>query len=215
MNFLSLSDLHGHIITIPDDLEYDAIFLAGDILPDNPEEYTWLRPDYAMELHTDCNKFWKSQTKPIYAVHGNHDTHDICSTLDSCMHVVDNRVVHIKDDLWIAGLQWYGEAYYDLPTNNCLKPLCDFIATECDLLVPPNHRIILMTHYPPQLATLWTVGCGPLGHSVINDLINKIKPVAVLCGHIHEAANMRETLLYSGGECKVYCLGSFRTWIEL
>lgn len=207
MKILCYSDLHGNIPVLPSDI-VAPIILAGDIFPDPPEEYSWLCEEDAIDLHIKMYNFLSNAYREydVYSVRGNHDIRDSYNSLDRFTTRLNNTTAHLRDNIWLVGLEWVGKHYWNLPYESDLAPICDHI-TEIVLSRPTRH-IILVTHYPPVMKALEGVVFGYEGHVVIRELIDKIKPLAVVCGHIHQIEGTTEKMeLRDGGHTTVYLTG--------
>lgn len=215
MRIMCYSDLHGSFPELHDNEDlYDMIILAGDVLYDDIHYYNWLPESIMRQKVSDLAQAWRQVKKPIYAIRGNHDYNDSAGTfINFCRINNDIRLVidttkQDREVICIAGIEWFGEAYWDLPGDRDLEPLCEEVCTRFKKLnVPPNTKTILVTHYPPQFTRLLISPFSNAGHYCYTKLIQTLQPIAVVCGHIHEMAGTKEDFWYEGGKTTVYSTG--------
>ncbi len=100
--------------------------------------------------------------KPVYAVMGNMDPHNTRSTAHQFL--IDGRVITVES-FYLAGY----------PIN----------ASDIKDLGP---RLVLVSHYPPYGTNVDRAWNGAhIGSKSVRKLIECVKPLTVLCGHVHES----------------------------
>ena len=100
--------------------------------------------------------------KPVYAVVGNMDPYNI--RLKAQQYLIEGRVITMNG-FYLAGY----------PIN-------------ADDVRGLGSRLILVTHYPPYGTGVDKAWNGThIGSRSVRKLIEDIKPLAVLCGHVHES----------------------------
>lgn len=198
MNVYAASDLHGNLPDVPGDA--DLLILGGDICPDfrpygnrggglvdqgGTQQANWLDRDFRYWLTTfSC---------PVVATWGNHDFVGERSFL-----VPRLRWAMLKDaeaivsDLgvygtpWVPGLPYW--AFYGTP--RALEARAEAIPEGLDILIThgPPHRV---GDYIPtsekQRNKYGNYGGMHVGDPTLNVAIERARPKAVICGHIHEA----------------------------
>jgi len=103
--------------------------------------------------------------------------------------------------LWLAGVGWFGITPYDAPGEADLEPVCNEVCRQVGCLVSPSGRLILLTHYPALLGGLFPLA-GYAAGGILNCvrlLIEVLKPVAVVQGHVHEWFATSAEYEYAGG----------------
>lgn len=176
MKFLCSSDFHGivpvQMAKIVKENKIDAILSGGDYSPhgwggegDSTEE--------PLEFITELGP-------SVFSVFGNIDPEKSFFEKFEQKHK-NFHFLHLKrakvKSVYVVGL---GDFYFD---GHALK------AFESLLKQNPEKTIVL-SHYPPKGAGD-LVGFGMhVGSKELRDLIEKYKPLLVLCGHIHEDAGV-------------------------
>lgn len=172
---MAISDLHGHL---PEIEPCDLLLIGGDICPDGPLAGRWLDLKFRPWLKS-------IPAKQVIGIGGNHD---FVFQGTNGMEALELPWTYLEDSsITVSGLKIYGSpwvpklkswAFYK--SNEDLKTYWDDVA-ECD---------ILMSHGPPY-------GFGDLsgfsgffehaGCKALYDNLKRIKPKALVTGHIHEA----------------------------
>ena len=138
----------------------------------------------------------RSLPVPLLAVRGNHDVGRVREWFLRCEDITGG-VRRIADDLLVAGVGWAGEKHYELPAEGDLRPVCDQVRRQLLRLQTVRDRLILLTHYPPAYP-----GCD--GHRCILDLIEQIRPIMVVTGHLHGLAGTQAQIAPSGSVIVVH-----------
>ncbi|GAB6946005.1 metallophosphoesterase [Vulcanisaeta sp. JCM 16161] len=103
-----------------------------------------------------------SYGRPVYAVMGNMDPYGIRSRIQK--YLIEGRVVSIES-FYLAGYPINIEGIKDL-----------------------GPRLILVSHYPPYGTNVDKAWSGAhIGSRSIRKLVEDVKPLAILCGHVHES----------------------------
>lgn len=147
---------------------YDAPSLIDD--EDDPRTRSWI----------------ESIKVPVLAVRGNHDFRDPGGFFKVAEDIT-GRLHRLGPRLWVAGVGFAAQRYYDLPGESDLAPQCSDLARRATRDVMPKDKLILVTHYPPKLPELpcddvpaeWTFHC-------VAELIKQLRPTLVVQGHVHE-----------------------------
>jgi Icc-related predicted phosphoesterase len=144
---------------------------------------------------------------PVFAVRGNHDTVDEYRAFRSADDVT-GRVAKLGDGLYVAGVGWRGELYYELPTESDLRSVCDAVERHSRRLVMPSDRLVLLTHYPPRLPGMREierdVRDGGTWYDCVRELADAIRPVAIVQGHVHRWSGTSQTVEVAGRPVLVF-----------
>lgn len=217
MKIACISDLHGHL---PEVGECEMLLLAGDICPDGTaaEQMFW--------LNSRCREWVTSLRRrgiQVVAVAGNHDgifadhphlvpwlpwiyLQDSSTDVDDDTFLTRHRMVpaHLPFKIW--GTPWvlpYGKWSFMQP-----EP---FLAERFAAI--PDDTDIIITHGPPHGVAdspAWRITANneqiwPITHHEgsrsMLDVIKRIKPKLVVCGHIHEGRGihrLNETIIVNG-----------------
>jgi uncharacterized protein len=182
MNIISITDLHGRF-EISGLLEEkmktaNLVLITGDITHFGKED----------EIHHLIEKI-KSFNPNILAVPGNCDYPEVDSYLKK--HSVSlNRKVLGFNGLQFAGLGGSLPCPVDTPLEFSDNKLQEFIEKD---IIPflSGKPFIFVTHQPPyNTITDIVSGGNHVGSKTIRNFIEEHKPVAVFCGHIHEATGI-------------------------
>lgn len=138
---------------------------------------------------------------PMKIVHGNHD----CGKMPPRLQFIDGDVVEARKGLWIAGIGWTGEKFYELPLERDIQEVCSKITSNLNRLwmtgrMDKKDGIILLSHYPP-LSVM-----KDFGFESIDRLINQIDFDLIVCGHLHDYAGMTfGNIVFPGPDGRVMC----------
>jgi Icc-related predicted phosphoesterase len=201
----AMSDLHGHTgFDIP---PCDLLLIAGDICPDrvgslwtrhNPENCLfWFNNNIVPWLDPMVKE---GKVGNVLFTWGNHDWTDRLKSdeiatfrehLPPKWNLLVDEVEEVGVNVW--GTPWsnefYGWAWMKEPKD--LKPIYDSIPTGID---------IIMSHQPPKGYGGKCPDGFDAGSIELVETIRRIKPKAVVCGHIHGAHgtyNLDETTVYN------------------
>ena len=153
--------------------------LAADAPADD-----WLRRE-DFKKGEPLRQWTANQAVPVYAVRGNHDCADYWKIFDSWQDV-GGRIVQVAERLFVTGIGWHGEKYFDTPDESDLEPGCEMILRQARRLVMPRDSLVLLTHYPALLPGIFPTSGGVDAFVCIRRLIEELAPIAVVQGHAHE-----------------------------
>ena len=174
------ADLHGKLPEPPAGLA--AIMVAGDAL-------NYGRAGFPKEEDADFS-MW-ARTRSVLAVRGNHDCvpHCLFGTED-----VSGRCVKIVPGISAVGIGWAGRDFFDLPAEDDMEAACSAVLGSMGrrsfASTKKPDKLILLTHYPPLLDSVLKFNGNPAGWAFkcVASLVDQIRPIAVVTGHVHELA---------------------------
>lgn len=194
MSIYAVADLHGNLPPIPEDC--DVLLIAGDICPDFPpmKARHWDFVDktgqrQAKWLATDFREWLQPLIKRpgrVIAVWGNHDfvgeypwlvpklPWTLLRDTGTTIMLPGLVPVRIWGTPWVPTLTSW--AFYGNP---------DFLSGRADSI--PAHLNILMSHGPPFGVGDRVLRGEHVGDPALAEAILRARPVATICGHIHEA----------------------------
>jgi hypothetical protein len=138
----------------------------------------------------------------VLAVAGNCDSADIDRLLIERGVSLHTRGVRI-DDIGFFGLSamppWRDDMY-EFPEEELDRFLAAGFAQ-----VEGSSRFIMVPHCPPRNSEVDRSGGANLGSTAVRSWVDKVKPILVVCGHIHEArgkAKIGNTVVVNCGPAK-------------
>lgn len=185
---LCCSDTHGHAPPRPDEAGAVAWLHAGDI-NHGPTAVADGSDPARDPLRAPAARWFTERTIPILAVPGNHDGVDDLRAFRAARDV-DGLVVPVAPRLFVAGVGWHGQRYYEMPFEADLAKACDSVRRQALRLLSRDDRLILLSHYPPRFAGTREVvgdadGAG-VWYDCIRRLVEELHPLAVVQGHVHK-----------------------------
>lgn len=180
---VATADLHGTFPKIP---PCDILIVAGDVCP------IWDHHVQAQLAWLDTNfRNWLNEVPAdyVFGIAGNHDfvfekMPDQVETLDLpwSYYQDDYAQFFMFDDLKIWGSPWVPNlsrwAFHD-----------DDAGLDARFATIPDDVDIVVSHGPPYMYCDLTVpkyGSVHAGFPGMNDMLARVKPKALVCGHIHE-----------------------------
>jgi len=129
---------------------------------------------------------------PFFLVRGNHDCMDSAGVF-SAAHELTGHCNAVAEGIVVVGLGWTGGQFCDLPTERDMKHVCNSAKREFDFKAMPGDKVILLTHYIPWMRNVFVFNGNPEGWAFecITDLVNEIKPLAIVQGHVHELFGLK------------------------
>lgn len=197
MKVLATSDLHGHLPEVP---ECDILVLAGDVCPDfrgygrNAGYHDRSGQKQGRWLDTVFRDWLDSvPAKHVISIAGNHDfvfEHPFLVPRGLRWTYLQDSGVEL-DGIWFWGTPWVpGLPYWAFyGRNEALEARAAAIPEGVDVLVthgpPLGHGDFIPTS-PKQRNKYGNYGGVNAGEPYLNAAIKRIRPWAVVCGHIHE-----------------------------
>ncbi|HIH19093.1 TPA: metallophosphoesterase [Candidatus Micrarchaeota archaeon] len=170
MKLLALSDLHAdeelldRLRAISSRSQYDAVLYCGDITNRGPVSYA----EEAVKIFPN-----------VYAVHGNMDTPEVVQALSSLGVLIHGKKVRLGE--WnLVGLGGSNPTPFHTPSELSEQEIESTLARA-----GVNEFSILLSH-PPPFGVFDSVGPTHVGSQAVRKIVERKKPIMVICGHIHE-----------------------------
>ncbi|MEM0349120.1 MAG: metallophosphoesterase [Candidatus Caldarchaeum sp.] len=195
MRVLQASDIHGSVSAASSlaekAVEYDVVVLVGDITHFGA----------VPQAETILGTVAKSGRLVLF-VPGNCDHPSLLSWRPSISNVVNLHAASLRH----ADYAFYGLGGGNLsPFNTLIEFSEEEFETMLSKLNPSSENFILLSHTPPHGVDA-DVGRGRhLGSTAIRKFVESRKPLAVCCGHIHEARSISrigDTVVVNAGPAK-------------
>jgi hypothetical protein len=195
MRLLCITDIHGEVRRFEKILaaepRADLLIIGGDFTNFGKP------PEVARMLDIA-----QAHTPQVLAVAGNCDSADIDQLLIERGVSLHKRGVRLGN-LGFFGLSamppWRGNMY-EFPEEDLHRFLAASFAQ-----VEGSSRYIMVPHCPPRNSEVDRSGGSNLGSTAVRSWVDKVKPILVICGHIHEArgqAKLDNTLVVNCGPAK-------------
>jgi Icc-related predicted phosphoesterase len=170
--------------------ECDVLIIGGDIAPDRPGNYRaqdraewqihWLDTEFRQWLHD------QSATE-IIGIAGNHDFgFELTKDADSDQ-LRDLPWTYLLDSgTEIDGVKFWGTPW--VPNLLSWAFYGDAVKLEQTYGSIPKDTDIVISHGPPETLLDFTnhKGGGHVGAPQALDMLDRVRPKALICGHIHE-----------------------------
>jgi Icc-related predicted phosphoesterase len=180
VRFLQVSDIHGSgemagRVGRMASKGFDAILVVGDITHfGNPAQAEDILGKVA------------SAGVPVYFVAGNCDP-EILLTWQPGGEIVNIHRRHVSvGDVELLGLGGGNIS----PFNTLIEFTEEQFREMLEELRPHGRRFILVSHTPPYGVDADYGRRGHLGSTAIREFVERFSPLAVCCGHIHEARSI-------------------------
>ena len=172
---------------------------AGDIT-DGPTAVEDGSDPFLDPLRADVARWFQGRVLPVFAVRGNHDAVDDFGAFRSASDVT-GIVLPIGPGLFVAGVGWHGEYYFELPLEADLQAVADSVRRQALQKLRPHDRLVLLTHYPARIPGMYHVsGDAGVWYDSVRALIEDLRPQAVVYGHMHQWAWTSRQLSVGGRE---------------
>ena len=213
MKLLVISDLHAHNDVLD---KMDEVFKQADAVVFGGDFAECFKPETGAEaLKRLCAKH-----DSIFAVLGNCDNIDFLEELENQDISVEKSLV-FHEGLAFAGSGggtiFTGKTEFERTEDECLSDF-DIVKNSVEQSGDASlwNSLILVSHNPPVAEKLDSFdGEHHAGSQKFTDFIKENKPLAVVCGHIHEGAGIEkigDTVVINPGS-----LGEAETyaWLEV
>lgn len=154
-------------------------------------------------------EWFSTRPVPVFLVRGNHDVEDLSGAFRRAQDAT-GLVLPIAPGLYVAGLGWSGERHFDLPDEPDLEKVCDGLRRQILRKVGLRDRLILLTHYPPKLSTMFPFEGSGFGFwfDCVRQLIEDLKLLTVVAGHTPRDAGKAAMYRYAGGQSLIIIPGT-------
>jgi Icc-related predicted phosphoesterase len=201
MKILATSDMHGDLPDLVDGANCDLLLIAGDICPDfhamsrarygdahvkyvqdrgEQRQLNWLRNTFKPWLES-----LKLPRERIVGIAGNHD---FVFEHDFLLRAAHLPWTYLRDsEAAVDGIRVWGTPWVPNLARWAFHASQRQLQARADLI--PEGIDILMTHGPPYGYTDFVApqfGSCHVGDETLNGVIERVRPQAVVCGHIHE-----------------------------
>jgi uncharacterized protein len=184
LKILIFSDIHGDSRALERIVEQpaDIYIAAGDL------------STFRRNLER-CGEILKPLGERLWVLPGNHETHDDTRALCEKFGFVDfHRQVRALDGA--AGVtQWAGLGYSNITPFNTPGEYSEEEIAKALAAVDEIKPLYLVVHFPPQGTALDEFAPGKhAGSPTLRAWVERVQPLYLFCGHIHEAAGKRDRL---------------------
>lgn len=193
MRVCALTDFHGSSKGIEAasralaQYRFDVILLAGDISFND------------FELAKNLLDKLCALKKKIFFVPGNTDTKAIINYENENLQCIDGKQTEFQG-YRILGLGGAPLSPFDTPYQWSDDKAAEILKRAHN---KKPSELIILSHAPPKNTTLDKIRSGAhIGSSALRAFIEEVKPLLVICGHIHEAKGwekIKETLIINPG----------------
>lgn len=213
MKILVISDLHAHNDVLD---KMDSLFEQADAVAFGGDFAECFKPETGKAaLEKLCAKH-----DTIFAVLGNCDNEDFMEELEK-QDICVEKALAFHEGIGFAGsgggTKFTGKTEFEREEDECLSDF-DIVVNSVEQSGDESlwQSLILISHNPPLADKLDSFdGVHHAGSQKFTDFIKAHKPLAVVCGHIHEGAGIEkigDTVVINPG-----CLGEAQTyaWLEV
>ncbi|MDP7179688.1 MAG: metallophosphoesterase [Candidatus Woesearchaeota archaeon] len=194
MKILAFTDTHGSMKAMKEIAEkavkekVDLLVCAGDV------------SIFEQGLEYLLQRFDKIGI-PMLIIPGNHETEEelekVSSKFENINHIQGKH--YERDDVLFFG---YGGGGFSIVDPDFVKKGKEF---EEKIKKSGVKKVVLVTHAPPHNTKIDRLSKESVGNKSIRQFIDKVKPVLVISGHLHENAGKEDKV----GKTKVINPGPF------
>jgi uncharacterized protein len=136
-----------------------------------------------------CGEVLKPLGERLWVLPGNHETHDDTRALCSRLGFVDfHRQVRSLESAQGA-TRWAGLGYSNVTPFNTPGEYSEVEIAKALEAFEGNDPLYLVVHFPPLGTKLDEFSAGKhAGSPTLRQWVERVQPVYLFCGHIHEAA---------------------------
>ena len=176
MRVACASDLHEHLVDVP---ECDLLLIGGDLtfaFGGAADKRAWLAGPFADWLE-------RVPAREVVVIAGNHDREIESNGFPAglrCHYLQDESVELLGLSIWGTPWQpWFHDWAFNAPRDDGEAFLAEKFAAV------PSGTQIVVCHGPPLGYGDRTAG-GRVGSSAETDMVDRVQPRLLVCGHIHE-----------------------------
>jgi Icc-related predicted phosphoesterase len=201
MKILIFSDIHGDLRALEKIVQQpaDVYIAAGDLA-------TFRRG------LDKCGEILKQLGEKLWVLPGNHESYDETKSFCADFGFVDfHRKVLSLDTrsgpIFLAGLGYSNITPFDTPGEYTEEELATALQE-----FEGHQPLYLIIHVPPADTKLDEYAPGKhAGSPAVRQWVERVQPVELFCGHIHETAGMTDTL----GVTRCFNVGKLGYILEL
>lgn len=192
MHIVAISDLHGFLPEIP---ECDVLAIAGDICPleDHSREFQrrWMLGPLSEWLR-------RQPARHVVATAGNHDL-----ITENALGLAPQLPWHylLNSSVTIDGVVFWGSPLSPPFGVGWAWNASEAVLENVYAKIPGNTDVVI-SHGPPYGARDRPYFGGTVGSIALRETLAKVKPMLVVCGHIHPSYGV-DAILYEGGRTVV------------
>jgi uncharacterized protein len=180
MKVLIFSDIHGDLRALEKIVaqQADVYIAAGDL------------SNFGRQLD-ECGELLKPLGERVWVLPGNHETHD--QTLAFCQRFgfIDFHR-HVRP---LGATQWAGLGYSNITPFNTPGEYSEEQISQALAAFEGIQPLYLVVHFPPQGTKLDEFAPGKhAGSPTLRAWVDRVQPVYLFCGHIHECAGRSDRL---------------------
>ncbi len=189
MKILVFSDIHGDLRALERAMatEADYYIAAGDMV-------NW------RQGLDEAGEILSRHAERTWVLPGNHETVDDIAGMCEQYGLNNFHGRHFEvDGVHVAGLGYSTETPFNTPGEYTEEEMAKHLEPFEEL-----DPLVLICHAPPMGSTLDEIKDGHAGSQAVRDFIERRRPAAFFCGHIHESGGRHETigstLAYNAGK---------------
>ena len=187
MRIIYISDIHGNLDAVKALPEAEFCLVGGDFTTLGTDD------DVLAAVETIAAKY-----PAFLGVLGNMDAPTANSVLERTGHLLKSTPTSVQG-LRLLGLGGANRSPFNTPNE-----WDESTAEELFSGLQKGVLDIAVTHAPPFESGADCIGSGlAVGSKAVADMVKRVKPALLLCGHIHEAAGifrLDETLVVNPGQ---------------
>lgn len=142
-----------------------------------------------------CGEILKPLGEKLWVLPGNHETHDDTRALCEKFGFVDfHRQVRALESA-NGATQWAGLGYSNITPFNTPGEYSEEEISRALAAFEKIQPLYLVVHFPPQGTALDEFEPGKhAGSPTLRAWVDRVQPLYLFCGHIHEAAGKSDRL---------------------
>jgi len=142
-----------------------------------------------------CGEILKPLGERLWALPGNHETHEEMRTLCAKFGFVDFHCQVRKLPSRNGPTHWAGLGYSNITPFNTPGEYSEDEIAEALSAFEGKNPLYLVVHFPPRDSKLDEFAPGKhAGSPALRAWVQRDQPTFLFCGHIHETAGMRDQI---------------------